>query len=167
MVNTPARALAIDAKFVNKDGGKFRAGAKKGEKPNFSARERAIILEAAEENIHIIKSKFSNNVTNKNKIQIWEDIAERVNAIGVCKRLVMQIKEKWQGMVINAKKEHNQIASDRKKTGCGRKPDYAKGETLKIINIFGEAPSFSGIPGEIESGKLVVDKFRLDMPYQD
>ena len=52
-----------------------------------------MILEAAEENIHIIKSKFSNNVTNKNKIQIWEDIAERVNAIGVCKRSVMEIKD--------------------------------------------------------------------------
>ena len=52
-----------------------------------------MILEAAEENIHIIKRKFSNNVTNKNKIQIWEDIAERVNAIGVCKRSVMEIKD--------------------------------------------------------------------------
>ena len=51
-----------------------------------------MILEAAEENIHIIKSKFKNNVRDKNKIQIWEDIAERVNAIGVCKRSVMEIK---------------------------------------------------------------------------
>ena len=135
-------------------------------KPNFTATERAIILEAAEENIHIIKSKFSNNVTNKNKIQIWQDIAERVNAIGVCKRSVMEInKEEWRGMV--SKKEHNKIASDRKKTVGGRKPDSPKGETLKIINIFGEDPSFSGIPGGIESGKLDVDKFRLDFLYQD
>ena len=52
-------------------------------------------MEAAEENIHIIKNEFSNNVTNKNKIQIWEDIAERVNAIVVCKRSVIEIKEKW------------------------------------------------------------------------
>ena len=119
-------------------------------------------MQAAEENIHIIKSKFSNNVTNKNKIQIWEDIAERVNTIGVCKRSVMEIKEKWRGMVTNAKKEHNKIANDRKKTGGGRKPNSPKGETLKIIDLFGEDPSFSGISGGIESGKLVVDKFRLD-----
>ena len=141
-------------------------GQKRVRNPNFTATERAILLEAAEENIHIIKGKFSNNVTNNNKIQIWEDIAERVNAIGVCKRWVMQIKEKWRGVVSNAKKEHNQIAGDRKKTGCGRKPDSPKGETLKIINICGEDPSFSGIPGGIES-KLVVDKFKLDMLYQD
>ena len=95
-------------------------GQKRVRKPNFTARERAIILEAAEENVHIIKGELSNNVTNKNKIQIWEDIAERANAIGVYKRSVMQIKEKWRGMVSNAKKEHNQIAGDRKKTGCGR-----------------------------------------------
>ena len=75
-------------------------GQKRVRNPNFTATERAILLEAAEENIHIIKGKFSNN----NKIQIWEDIAERVNAIGVCKRWVMQIKEKWRGMVSNAKK---------------------------------------------------------------
>ena len=95
-------------------------GQKRVRKPNFTARERAIILEAAEENVHIIKGKLSNNVASKNKIQIREDLAERANAIGVYKRSVMQIKEKWRGMVINAKKEHNQIAGDRKKTGCGR-----------------------------------------------
>ena len=85
----------------------------------------------------MIKSKFSNNVTNKNKIQILEDMAERVNAIGVCKRSVMEIKEKWRGIVSNAKKEHIKIASDGKKTGGCR-----KGETLKIINVFWEDPSF-------------------------
>ena len=90
-----------------------------------------MILEAAEENIHISKSKFSNNVTNKNKIQIWKDMADHVNAIGVCKRSVMEIKEKWRGMVSNTKKEHTKIASDRKKTCGGR-----KGETLKITNVF-------------------------------
>ena len=106
----------------------------------------AIILEAAVENIQVIKSKFSNNVTNKNKIQIWEDIAEHVNAIGACKRSVMEmmeIKEKWRGMVSNAKKEHNKIANDRKKKGGGRKPNSLKEETLKIIYLFGEDPSFS------------------------
>ena len=115
---------------------------KRARKPNFTAGECAIILEDAEENIHIIKNKFSNNFTNKTKIQIWEDIAERVNAIGVWKRSVMEIKEKWRRMVSNVKKEHNKIASDRKKIDCGRKPDSPKGETLKIINIFGEDPSY-------------------------
>ena len=70
-------------------------GQKRARQPNFTATECAIILEAAEENTHIIKSKFSNNVTNKNKMQIWEDITERVNAIGMCKRSVMEIKEEW------------------------------------------------------------------------
>ena len=73
-------------------------------------------------------------------------------------------------MVSNAKKEHNKISNDRKKTGGGRKPNSPKGETLKIIDLFGDDPSFSGISGGIESGKLVVDKFRLDFTilfYQD
>ena len=73
-------------------------------------------------------------------------------------------------MVSNAKKEHNKIANDRKKTGGGRKPNSLKGETLKIIDLFGEDPLFSGISEGIECGKLVVDKFRLDFNilfYQD
>ena len=50
----------------------------------------------------------------------------------------MEIKEKWRGMVSNAKKERNKIAYDRKKTGGGKKPESPKGQTSKIIALFGE-----------------------------
>ena len=95
----------------------LESGQKRARKPNFIATECAIILEAAEENIHIIKSKFSNNVTNKNKIQIWEDIAERVNAIGACKRSVIQIMENWRRMVGNAKKRAQPDLKRQKEDG--------------------------------------------------
>ena len=131
---------------------------KRARKPNFTAAECTLILEAAEENIEIIKSKFSNTLGNKNKIRIWEQITERVNSLGVCKRSVIEIKEKWRGMVSSAKKEHNKVGTERRKTGGGRKPDSPKGETLKLIQLFGDDPSFSGISGGIESGKLF-DKF--------
>ena len=127
---------------------------KRARKPNFTAAECTVILESAEENIDIIKSKFSSTLTNKNKIKIWEQITDRVNSLGICKRSVMEVKEKWRGMVSNAKKEHNNIRSEKKKTGGGKKPDSPKRDSIKIIQLFGEDPSFSGISGGIESGKL-------------
>ena len=109
----------------------------------------------AEENINIIKSKFTNAITNKNKSKMWEEITDQVNSLGVCKRSVTEIKEKWRGMVSSAKKVHSKIATDRQKTGRGSKAVSPKGETKKIIDFFGEDPSFSGITGGIESGKFI------------
>ena len=56
-------------------------------------------------------------------------------------------------MVSNAKKEHNNCASARKKTGGGQQPVSPKGTTRKIIELFGEDPAFSGIAGGVDSGK--------------
>ena len=59
-------------------------------------------------------------------------------------------------MVSSAKKVHSIIATDRQKTGGGSKPVSPKGETKKIIDLFEEDPSFSGITGGIESGKFTL-----------
>ena len=46
-----------------------------------------------------------------------------------------------------------QMCASSHKTGEGRQPEPAKGTTLKIIELFEEDPSFSGIFGGIDSGK--------------
>ena len=92
-------------------------------------------------------------LSNKNKSRVWEEITSKVNALGVCKRSVAEVKEKWRGMVSSARKEHNKCAVSRNKTGGGRKPDSPKGMTVKIIQLFEDNPSFSGISGGIDSGK--------------
>ena len=73
--------------------------AKRHGKPNFMPAECAVIFQEAEENLSIIKSKFSSTLSNKNKSQVWEEITSIVNALGVCKRSVAEVKEKWKGMV--------------------------------------------------------------------
>ena len=127
--------------------------AKRARKANFTPAECAIILEAAEQNLNVIKSKFSSTLTNKNKTKVWEEITDKVNALGVCRRTVFEVKEKWRCMVSNAKKEHNKCAVSRKKTGGGKHPESPKGTTVKIIELFEEDPAFSGISGGVESGK--------------
>ena len=60
--------------------------AKRPRKPNFTPAECAVIFEEAEENLSIIKSKFSSTLSNKNKSRVWEEITSKVNSLGVCKR---------------------------------------------------------------------------------
>ena len=130
--------------------------AKRPRKPNFTPAECAVIFEEAEENLSIIKSKFSSTLSNKNKSRVWEKITSKVNALGVCKRSVAEVKERWRGMVSSARKEHNKCAVSRNETGGGRKPDSPKGTTVKIIQLFEDDPSFSGISCGIDSGKSLL-----------
>ena len=73
--------------------------AKRARKPNFTPGECTVIFEEAEENINIIKSKFTSTVTNKNKTRVWDKITNKVNALGICKRGVIRVKVKWRAMV--------------------------------------------------------------------
>lgn len=100
--------------------------AKRPRKANFTPAEYEIIFELAEENLDIIKIKFSSQLTRKNKSKIWEEITERVNALEVCCRSVIEVKKKWRGMVSATKKEHNKCATSRKKTGGGKQPESPK-----------------------------------------
>ena len=67
---------------------------KRARKPNFSSAKCALILQLAEENISVIREKFSTNITNKRKNEVWETICERVNALGVARRTATDIREK-------------------------------------------------------------------------
>ena len=91
--------------------------AKRPTKPNFTPAECEVIFEEAEENLSIIKSKFSSTLWNKNKSRVWEEITSKVNALGVCKRSVAEVKEKWRGMLSSARKEHNNTLSQETRQG--------------------------------------------------
>ena len=67
---------------------------KRNRKANFTAAECAVILEEAEKHLDIIKSKFSNVITNKKKNEVWESIRQKVNALGVCVRTVQDAKHR-------------------------------------------------------------------------
>ena len=48
-------------------------------KTNFSVNEIAVITENVEMNLAIIQSKLMNNITNKKKNEVWEDITRAMN----------------------------------------------------------------------------------------
>ena len=104
-----------------------RAGlARKVKIPNFTAAECAVTFGEAEQNIEIIKSKFTSTLTNKNNTKVWEDIMAKVNSLGVCLPSVCEVKEKWRGLVGVAKKEFSKFGALRRKTGGGEMPASPK-----------------------------------------
>ena len=48
--------------------------AKPTRKPNFTPADCTVVFEKAEENINVIKSKFSSTLANKTKSRVWEEI---------------------------------------------------------------------------------------------
>ncbi len=133
--------------------GKTKMDSKRARKPNFSSAECALILQLAEENIETIREKFSSTITNKRKHAVWQNICERVNALGVAKRSAIDVKEKWRAMRNEACKDMSKEKNSLGKTGGGKPPAPPKATSQRIIELFGDEPGFSGIQGSIESGK--------------
>ena len=84
-------------------------------KPNFSVGEIAIITEYVGKNLNIIQSKLMNNITNKAKKEMWEEITREVNAVGQASRSVQEVKDKWKNLHSDAKKEFNTFRRESKK----------------------------------------------------
>ena len=116
-------------------------------KPNFSVSEIAIITEYVGKNLHIIQSKLTNNITNKAKKEMWEEITREVNAVGQASRSVQEVKDKWKNLHSDAKKEFNTFRRESKKTGGGPPPKPPSQSSEKLIELLEGTPAFSGLEG--------------------
>ena len=116
-------------------------------KPNFSVSEIAIITEYVGKNLHIMQSKLTNNITNKAKKEMWEEITREVNAVGQASRSVQEVKDKWKNLHSDAKKEFNTFRRESKKTGGGPPPKPPSQSSEKLIELLEGTPAFSGLEG--------------------
>ena len=121
--------------------------AERKRKPNFSMNEMSVITDSVQKNLDIIQSKLTNNVTNKKKNQIWEEITKDVNAVGKANRTVQEVKDKWKNLHSTAKKEFSTFKKESKKTGGGPPPKQPSQSSEQIIEIFEDTPAFSGLRG--------------------
>ena len=76
-----------------------------------------------------------------------------VNAVGVAMRTTAEVREKWRNLQSQAKKEFSKLAKEQKKTGGGPAPKMPSAITAKVIDIFKETPSFTGLEGFESAGK--------------
>ena len=86
------------------------------------------------------------------KANVYKSITDKVNAIAVAKWMTREIKDKWRMMISVAKKDYSQAKQQRTGGGNARAP--VKETSQRIIELFEDEPSFSGITGGIESGRL-------------
>ncbi|KAL9976976.1 hypothetical protein ACROYT_G014327 [Oculina patagonica] len=100
------------------------------------AKKTLVLMEKYKENMEILQSKFTNSITTLKKNKIWEEIAEAVNT-----------REKWKNLTSTAKKEFSGFKKEQKKMGGGPAPSNPTEVTLKIIDMFSETPSFTGLQG--------------------
>lgn len=77
---------------------------KRSKKRNFSEREVAILTEEYKKHMLILNSRLTNSITNQKKQRIWERITESINAVGVNRRRVSEVKEKWRNMQRKARR---------------------------------------------------------------
>ena len=119
---------------------------KRARKPNFSSAECTLILQLAEENLDLLREKFSSTISNKKKNLCWENIGEKVNSLGVSKKTPSDIREKWRAMRNEARKEMSKDRYALGKTGGGKQSNKSKDNRTFCGR-------FSGIEGGIESGK--------------
>ena len=84
--------------------------AKRKRKTNFSINKMSVITENVPKNLHIIQSKLTNNVTNKKKNQIWEEVMKDVDTVVKANRIVQKVRDKWKNLHSTAKRESKKTA---------------------------------------------------------
>lgn len=148
------------------------ATVKRERSSNWSLAEITILTDFVEKNEEVLKAKQSNLITNAKKNSKWAEVTDLVNAVGVQRRSVEQVKFKWGNLQQRAKKSFTEARKHARKTGGGPpiKPPTATEE--KIIDLMKDRPNFSGIAGGFESsmpttsGTVYYTKFYVySFPY--
>ena len=78
---------------------------------------------------------------------MWQMMADHVSAIGVAKRTPNDLREKWRTMKGKARKDLVKEQKMMKKTGGGKPHSALKPNSQRIIEVFGNEPTFRGIKG--------------------
>ena len=69
-----------------------------------------------EKNEEILKAKQSNLITNSKKTAKWAEVTELVNAVGVQRRSVKQVRFKWGNFQQGAKKSFTDARKHARQT---------------------------------------------------
>ena len=107
-------------------------------KPNFSVNEISVITE---NHLAVIQSKLTNNITNRKKNEVWQEITDSVNAVGTARRTVAEVKDKWKNLHSTANKEFATFRRETKKTGGGPAPKPPSASSEKV-EVFEDTPAW-------------------------
>uniref|UniRef100_A0A8W8IF02 Myb/SANT-like DNA-binding domain-containing protein n=1 Tax=Magallana gigas TaxID=29159 RepID=A0A8W8IF02_MAGGI len=122
---------------------------------NWSLSEISILTEFFEKNEDVLKAKQSNLITNLRKNAKWAEVTEIINAVGIQRHTVDQVKFKWGNLQQSAKKSFSAARKQAKLTGGGPPPKPPTAAEEKIIDMIKDRPNFSGIVGGFKSSMPV------------
>ena len=108
---------------------------KRPRKTNWSSSELTVLTEKVEKKLDLIRSKFSDSVTNAKKNAAWLEITEAVNAVGMAYCTVQEVRDKCKNLTSTAKKEFSNFGKEQRKTGGGLAPKKPSHATAKIIPV--------------------------------
>ena len=84
---------------------------------NFYKAEKEVLLDHAIKHKQIIESKLTNSIIVQKKGEVWRSASDKINSLGVARRTVKDVKNKWSNMVQKAKKEKAEAGVYRRRTG--------------------------------------------------
>ncbi|KAA0722909.1 hypothetical protein E1301_Tti013664 [Triplophysa tibetana] len=123
---------------------------KKTRKDTFQKDEINVLLEEIEKNKDVIFTRFKGHHTNKEKQNIWEDIATKLTATRGVQRSGKEVRKKWQDFASLAKRKRALQRTAIKKTGGGtNESPLLTAEEEKALSILGTSAS-DGISGGID-----------------
>lgn len=104
-------------------------------KPNFSVNEISVITENVKNHLAVIQSKLTNNITNRKKNEVWQEITDAVNAVGTAGRTLAEVKDKWKNLHSTAKKEFATFRTEKRKLEVGQRQSPQARPVRKLLKF--------------------------------
>ena len=118
---------------------------KKANKPsksaNYSPKEMEVLVTNVREHKAELFGSFTNTITHSLKERLWDEITQKMNAVGKSVRTVKLVKKKWSDMTSRARNKAAALKRHRNTTGKGGCVD--PGDVLtpleqQVVDIVGE-----------------------------
>ncbi|KAL2092732.1 hypothetical protein ACEWY4_012530 [Coilia grayii] len=120
-------------------------------KPNFTSQELNVLVGEVEKRRLVLFSKLKNSVTNAEKKEAWQEVADCVNSVGLgYRRDGANLRNKWRDYSSVVKCKAAALRREQQKTGAGRStvPDLTPLEE-RVLGILGQE-AVEGVPGGID-----------------
>ncbi|XP_063043018.1 myb-related transcription factor, partner of profilin-like [Engraulis encrasicolus] len=128
--------------------------------PTFTPQELNVLVDEVEKRREVIFSKFKSTVTNADKNRAWEEVADRVNAVGLgYKRKAELVRKKWRDYSSNTKVKAAALRREQQRTGGG--PPSAEGLSPleeRVLGVLG-AEALEGTPALVPTIHLLTARF--------
>jgi hypothetical protein len=115
--------------------------------------ELRFLTQLALDNRAVIQGKIVTKDVAKKKVEVWNLISgEFKKAYPQHVRSSAQLKDRWQKMVMKAKKECRIRVKEKEKTGGGAPLPEIPAHLRMILELMADDPSFSGLDKDYQSG---------------